>query len=74
MNDHDGLFDEASNDPNQHDYDQLEAIHAHTDGSSTIASAEQQGELPASADGRPDGPRAVLYAKQEDGAWCHRPE
>jgi hypothetical protein len=40
MNDEGGLSDPAYVDPNQHDYDQLGTIYAHTDSTTTVSSAK----------------------------------
>jgi hypothetical protein len=40
MNDEDGLSDPNYVDPNQHDYDQLAAIYAHADSTTTVSSAK----------------------------------
>jgi hypothetical protein len=40
MNDEGGLSDPAYVDPNQHDYDQLGTIYAHTDSTTTVSSAQ----------------------------------
>lgn len=40
MDDRNGLFDSAYVSPNQHDYDQLQTIYAHTDSTTTVSSAQ----------------------------------
>jgi hypothetical protein len=40
MNDEDGLSDPNYVDPNQHDYDQLGTIYAHTDSTTSVSSAQ----------------------------------
>lgn len=47
MNDRDRLFDPAAAHPNQHDYDQLGTIYAHTDSTSTVQSAAAPADEPA---------------------------
>jgi hypothetical protein len=45
MNDRDGLSDPNYVDPNQHDYDQLATIYAHTDSTTTVNSARARNGL-----------------------------
>lgn len=52
MDDKNGLFDPTYVSPNQHDYDQLDIIYAHTDGSSTVKSGAVAAPGNAGGEGR----------------------
>jgi hypothetical protein len=52
MDDRNGLFDPAYVSPNQHDYEQLETIYAHTDSTSTVGQIARGKGVRVSHDGR----------------------